>query len=50
MAKGTPLANDMATALRLAYGPGYGFGGPSDHQFKVIVRHATVASGGKRRP
>jgi hypothetical protein len=43
------LANDTATALRLAFGPGYGFGGPSDRQFEVVVRNTSVANGGKRR-
>lgn len=45
----SPLANDTATALRLAFGPGYMFGGPSDRQLQVVVRNTTVANGGKPR-
>ena len=49
MTNAAPLVHDTATALRLAFGPGYGFGGPSDRQFEVVVRTTSVANGGKRR-
>ncbi|MFB0927263.1 MAG: hypothetical protein QMB08_04230 [Acidimicrobiales bacterium] len=45
----SPLVHDTATALRLAFGPGYGFGGPSDRQLEVILRNTSVANGGKPR-
>jgi len=38
MTTSSPNANDAATALRLAFGPGYGFGGPTDRVFEIAVR------------
>ena len=45
----TPLAQDTASALRLAFGPGYAFGGPSDRQFNVVTRNTRFTAAPRRR-
>lgn len=34
-----PAINETAITLRLALGPGYGFGGPTEQLLKTVVGH-----------